>query len=233
LGIEGKMIAATGFQKKTYEKSDLITTFKEVLSRSDKILEFTASELRSAKDIFNKGGHVMMLYKDQNFRLLYDNRRRIIEPQNFKNDLSVDASTTLMDSEPLTDINHCKTLRFLSKFPVTNPYNKNNANRSKTGYKTYLEIAVRNFIKAYYSQNLKFGLKGTEFRFVKDMINFIFDCKLTKNIKVSQQSISNLKNRLMILQPVPDTSETYKFALYVQSKFPYFDIEKFMKPKIM
>ena len=85
-----------------------------MLSRSDKIFELTASALRSAKDVFNKGGHVMMLYMDKNFWLLYDNRRKINEPHVFKSGLSVDATKVLMDREYLKNIKHCKTLRFLS-----------------------------------------------------------------------------------------------------------------------
>jgi hypothetical protein len=104
----------------------------------------------------------------------------------------------LLDSEPLNDINHCKTLRFISKFPITLPYNKNNHNKSVTNYKNGLEIGVRNFIKAYYSLNQTFGLNGNEFKYMKDIISFIYADKATKDIKISVQSISNLKNRKLI-----------------------------------
>ena len=41
-------------------------------------------------------------------------------------------SRLLSLEQPLNDINHCNTLRFLSKFPITLPYNKNNSNKSTT-----------------------------------------------------------------------------------------------------
>jgi hypothetical protein len=74
------MVAATGFQRQGYERSELVTLFKGILKSSEKVFEFTRKSLRGAKDIFNKGGHVTTVLKDQSFRLLYDNRRKIIEP---------------------------------------------------------------------------------------------------------------------------------------------------------
>lgn len=40
--------------------------------------------IRSAKDIFNKGGHVTPVFKDQKIIMYHDNRRQIIEPEDFK-----------------------------------------------------------------------------------------------------------------------------------------------------
>ena len=195
LGIEGKMVAATGFQRGGYEKSELVDLFKNVLKSGDKFFEFTRKSLRSAKDIFNKGGHVTAILKDQMFRLFYDNRRRIIEPIEVANSKNVDRSNMLLDSEPLLNIYQCKTLRFLSKFPITVPFNKNNTNRATTVYKTGIEVGVRNFIKAYYGVSEKFGLRGDEFRNTKEIISFISGDKSTKGIKISRHSISKLKNR--------------------------------------
>jgi hypothetical protein len=47
----------------------------EVLKSNEKTLEFVQSRLRSASDIYKKGGHVTMLYRDQVFRMHFDNRR--------------------------------------------------------------------------------------------------------------------------------------------------------------
>lgn len=175
------------------------------MKSGEKIIEYTRKSLRSAKDIFNKGDHVTTILKDQTFRLLHDNRRSIVEDETFKNINRVDLSNTLMDSKPLKNINHWKTLRFGSKFPITNPFNKNNANRSQTTYKTNIEVGVRNFIKGYYSKNETFGLKGNEFKYVKDIISFIYGRGSTKDIKISTSSVSKLKNRKLIWKPVPPT----------------------------
>jgi hypothetical protein len=142
MGIEGKMVAMTGFQRSGYDKSKLVTLFKDVLQSGDKLIEYTRKNLRSEKDIFNKGGLFTTIMKDKIFRLYHDNRRRIVETDWLKKNCSVDISNTLLDSEPLKkkNINHCKTLRFLSKFPITILFNKNNANITQTTYKNNLEV---------------------------------------------------------------------------------------------
>jgi hypothetical protein len=109
-----------------------------------------------------------------------------------------DHGNILLDSNPMKNINQCKTFRFLSKFQITIPFNKNNANRAVTSYKTNIELGVRNIIKAYYSKNESFGLRRDEFKYVKDLISFIYDAKSTKGIKISTTSVSKLKNRKLI-----------------------------------
>lgn len=48
----------------------LIETFQS----ESKTIEYIQSRLRSATDIFQKGGHVTMVYKDQQFRMHYDKK---------------------------------------------------------------------------------------------------------------------------------------------------------------
>lgn len=200
------MIATTGFQRGGYPKDELVMLFKNTLKNDNKLIEFTRRSLRSAKDIFKKGGHVTSELRDQVFRLLYDNRRLIIEgefgdvtpvtpvtPVNTQN--PIDLSNCLLDSKPLKNTDQCRTFRFLSNYPKVVPFNKTNRNKTNTKYKTGLEVAVRNFIKAYYSNNEKFGLLGVEFKYAKDLIAFISGDESTKGIKVSRYSISKLKNR--------------------------------------
>jgi hypothetical protein len=106
-----------------------------VLKSCNKVFEFTQTRLRSAKDIFNQGGHVIPLLKDPSFSLLYDNRRQIIEPSGFK---GYDLSNTLLDSVPLINAKTCKRLRFFSKFYFNLPYNKTFVNKKTSVYKIIL-----------------------------------------------------------------------------------------------
>jgi hypothetical protein len=226
LAVEGKMVATTGFQRAGYEKDELVGLFKDILSTKDKFVEYTRKSLRGAKDIFDKGGHVTAVLKDQVFRLFYDNRRNIIEPEEFKYSDSVDMSKMMLDSEPLENIDVCKALRFTSKFPITLPFNKNNANKSKSLYKTKMEIGVRNFIKGYYSNN--FGLLGNEFKYAQDLINFIYGNKSAKKVKITTASISKLKNRKIIFKPVPATNENLEFVEYLKFHLPHFRADLFI-----
>jgi hypothetical protein len=231
LGVENNMTATTGFQRQDEDRSELVTQFKNILKSKDKFAEYTRKSLRGAKDIFEKGGHVTMVLKDQVFRLLYDNRRHIQEPQIFKESKTFDLSSYILDSKPLKNVKECKSLRFLSKFPTTKPFNQNNANKALTSYKSNLEIGVRNFIKAYYSKNEKFGLKGNEFKHVKDLIDFIYGNKSTKSIKISTSSISKLRNRKLFWKQVPRTVENLQFAGYVKLHYPNFNEDLFFKNK--
>jgi len=168
----------------------VVSLFKEVLKSNVKHLEFTQKRLRGAKDIFKNGGHVTPVYKDQVFRMFHDNRRQVIEPSEFK---GCDLSVVLFDSKPLVNVDAAKKLRYLSKFPYTSSYNKNDSNRKGYTYKSYLEIGVRNFIKGYVSSEQVFGLKGDEFKTYNDWIFFIYDFKSSKGVRlslrISKQSI--------------------------------------------
>lgn len=224
------MAAATGFQRAGFEHNELKCIFKDILKTKDKFIEYTRHSLRSATDIFKKGGHVTSIFKDQTFRLFYDNRREIIESDEFKASGSFDLSDKLLDSKPLTNVNCCKTLRFLSKFPITVPYNKTNSNRTGSVYKSSLEIGVRNFIKAVYSSNESFGLTSYEFRYTRELISFIYGYESAKQIKLTLNSVSKLKNRKIIIKPVPRTRENLAFCKYIKEHFPKFNVDLFLKP---
>jgi hypothetical protein len=40
---------------------------------------YIQSSLRGARAVYDDGGHVTMDYNDQSFRLVYDNKRRILD----------------------------------------------------------------------------------------------------------------------------------------------------------
>ena len=228
LGIGSNIKATTGFQSKGYEKVELVSTFLNTLKNRDKYFEYTRTRLRSAKDIFSQGGHVTTILNDQTFRMLYDNRRQIVETPDFEGH---DLSNKLLDSKPLQNSNACKTMRFLSKLPHSKPYNKITSGRSGNTYKSFIEVGVRSFIKGYFSSDpcFGFGLKGTEFASVNPLISFIKDFDLTKDLKISNSSISRLKNRRSIQKPVPCTKENKAFAEYIKEHIPHFDITSFLK----
>jgi len=88
---------------------------------------------------------VTRVYKDQMFRLQYDNKRLIIIPKGYEN--TIDFSNILLDSIPVPNKEFSKTLRFLSKFHKQSIYSKGTSSSSGNRYKNYIELAIRNFIK--------------------------------------------------------------------------------------
>jgi hypothetical protein len=184
------------------------------------------SSLRNAKDIFKNGGHVTNKLKDQKVRVLFDNRRKIVD-ENLK---GFDSSQCLLDSKALTNRNECLHFRFLSKFTNKKPYLKSVPSGGLlTKYKSSLEVGIRNFIKGYLAKEPCFGLTGTEFASYTDLIHFIYGFDQAKSVRLSRQSISQLKNRQIILRPVPKTLENLSFVNYLSKTIPHFNQASFLK----
>jgi hypothetical protein len=228
LGIESRIKATAGFQGKEYTHSEIVSFYKKALSSEEKEFEYTQSSLRGARDIFKEGGHVTEKLRDQKVRVLFDNRREIVEPDGFK---EFDLSNILLDSKPLRDKEECLHFRFLSKFSNIKPYLKTYPSSVVTmaKYRSYLEVGVRNFIKGYLAKEPCFGLLGTEFTSYGDIIHFIYGFNQAKGIKISKQSVSQLKQRRLILRPVPNTEENQLFSAYISSLIPYFDVQSFLR----
>ena len=193
-----------------------------------KEFEYTQRRLRSAKDVFNNGGHVTEVLRDQIIRLHYDNRRLVVEPDNFE---GFDLSNNLFDSRAINSIDECSRIRVMTKLTSKKPYLRSTPSSgvNRSVYRTYLEVGVRNFIKGYLSREPCFGLRGTEFKGYRHLIEFIRGFYPTNEVKVSKSSVSHLKSRSLILRPVPLTAQNVEFVKYIRSKIPYFDEDSFLK----
>lgn len=71
----------------------MLEVFTESLKTESKTIEYIQSRLRSASEVYKHGGHVTMIYRDQQFRMHFDNKRVIQIPSNHTVALEV-----LMDS---------------------------------------------------------------------------------------------------------------------------------------
>jgi Ni/Co efflux regulator RcnB len=58
----------------------MIDVFTETFKSESKTIEYIQSRLRSASDIYKKGGHVTMVYRDQQFRMHFYNKRVLEDP---------------------------------------------------------------------------------------------------------------------------------------------------------
>jgi len=204
--------------------------FLETIKSPDRVLEFVSHSLRGAKEIHKYGGHVTDKYRDQVFRMWFNNCRVILNPNNI--DLSTEE--VLLDSRPPVNIEESLTLRHYSKLPRTNRYQKNTSLKSTNIYKSYLEMAVRTFLKDLFNNNN--GLSLSDFSGYKDIINFIEDFSKTSRLKIDRKIdkayISQVKIRgfkVKVNKIVPKTTETLKFADYIESKYPNFNKAGFFK----
>lgn len=113
------------------------------------------------------------------------------------------------------------------KIVNTNDYNRILSKPGERSYKNYVEVGVRSFIKGYLNE--LYGLRKTDFLNYQDIIDFVKGYEPTHNVKLSKQSISNLRNRRMIIKNVPRVKEVVGFAEYVKSKIEHFDLDLFFK----
>jgi hypothetical protein len=87
----------------------MLEVFTKTLKSESKTIEYIQTRLRSASDIYKKGGHITMVYKDQLFRMHYDNRRLLVLPKNNS------SNPSLLVSNSLQNISQGPNLRFISK----------------------------------------------------------------------------------------------------------------------
>jgi hypothetical protein len=198
---------------------ELETVFINTLKSPDKSLEYIQTSLRSALDIYREGGHVTPTYKDQIFRMHFDNRR-IIQAE--VNDIDIDIDV-ILNSLPVPNKEYCATLRYVSKVHKTRIYHKNTSSRLGNKYRNYTELAIRTFLKGIFAD--KYNIDKSLFSSYNDIIDFIknYDNKA----RVSKQGLSSLKNRKIVLKPVPRDKNTDNFVAYVKKKMPGFNDKDF------
>jgi hypothetical protein len=220
-GLSGGMQATTGLQRKNYKSDYLIEILTKTLKSKDKTIDFVQSTLRSAITLYKEGGGVTPSYRDQYFRMHFDNRRSIIVPESYEG--ITDVSGILLDSKPLKDRSECKLLRYVGKIHKASVYHKNTSKTTGNKYRSYEELAIRSFLKGLFSK--EFNLDVKEFRGYNDIIDFIKG--YNKNYKITASSLSNLKTRKGMIKAVPIREETVKFVEYVKKRFSSFNTDNF------
>ena len=220
---ERGITAATGFQSKFLNKSFLLEEWSRIMDDNNnekRSFEFIQSSLRSASDIYKKGGHVLQVFKDRRFSLDYDNKRRITEDKfpNFK------------DSLPWKCIQHYGKVRVLEdtiKTPVFTGY----STQPSKSYRSYIETSVRAFIRACVSdiEIKRYGIPKDMFKSYKSIIEFIHGYGPAKEVRITLSSISHLKSRNSISRAVPRNKENEGFIEYVQNKIVTFNSDLFFR----
>jgi hypothetical protein len=176
-------------------KEEFLKGFLGVLKSETKTLEFRQSRLRSATEIYNKGGHVTMVYKDQIFRMHYDNRR-VLEWES-----TIPASIEhLIDSKPLTNVSHGKNLRFIGRLSKNKQYAKylsgvkSKENISSSNKEE--EVIVRTFIKGLLSTPPKYNLNRFELKSYRDIVEYIH--QYNPLIKLSESALAMVQRRINV-----------------------------------
>jgi hypothetical protein len=207
-------MAATGFQKGLYSMVELEKLLKDTMNSKNKEIVYLNHRLRSSLDVFKHGGHVTSVYKDQVFRLFYDNKRVIQE-----------GGGDFLDSKPVQNIDQAELFRFLGKLPRKTMYEKNttSVNSYKNTYKNTIDVVARNFIRNYLSGDL--NLDNKYFKNYTELAEFVnnFD----NSLKITPNIIAQLKRRPARPKIILKDSRSEKFVEYISEKFPSFNGSKF------
>jgi hypothetical protein len=168
----------------------MLKCFLETVKSENKTVEYVQGRLRSASEIYKKGGHVTMERRDQLFRMHYDNRRVLDWETSIPSTIEV-----LVDSKALNDTTHAENLRFIARMCKNKPYGKY-SNRAKgvSVYRGVEEIAVRNFLKALLTTPPLFNLSRDEFYSFEDIILFVSGYK--GSVKLTGSGLAMIQQRV-------------------------------------
>ena len=201
----------------------MVGVFSDILINKDnKCIEYVQSGLRSAQDILQHGGNVMVKHKDQKYSFDYDNKRRILETR------SDDGG--FYDSTPWHNITQYSKIRILKETVSTPVYTGFSTQPSKK-YKSSIETVVRGFIKACLCnvESMRYGIPINMFPTYKSLIDFIYSHEPARVVKLTSSCISHLKNRNTITRAVPRTKENELFITHVMKTIKTFDSELFFR----
>lgn len=109
----------------------------------------------------------------------------------------LNSAATLLDSMPIEDALTCQNLRYISTKPRVTDYNQRTSTSTRTVYNSSLDLIVRNFIKFLITEPSVFPEIRNELKTYDLIIEFIhgFNPYTNTKMRLSKQSISNLKNR--------------------------------------
>jgi len=203
LGLSGGIKALTGYQRNEPIEQTIKKVFDSI--NSTKIIPFIQKSLRSAKEVYQKGGHSTLKLSERNFNLKFDNRREIVEDHG-----------TYCTTKPFVHNLNSIQARLISSFgsgkyrvysPISSTQCKGDA---------YLSLTRRMLVRLLrddLAQNLNINLTRIEIaRLMKDV-----------GLSCSLNFISKQKNKKVIYNSIPPTTKTLtvleKFNLF----FPSFD----------
>ena len=229
LGIESKILASTGFQHRAYNsRVQLIEGFIEAMKSESKTLGYIQSNLRSASEIYKKGGHVTMVHKDHQFRMHFDNRRVIQWETTIPSTIE-----NLVDSIPVETVTTVKNMRFISRMSKTKLFTRFSSVKTVNKYKDDEDMVVRKFLKGLLSTPPLFNLHREElmsYQLIQEYLE-----RYNPKIKYTVGMLAIIKYRVskgVKWLPVQRTKASEVFVQYLKQNFTSFDEEEFYSKRV-
>lgn len=204
----------TGYQQS--QPHDVLV--KLILDSFDttKSIRFMQYSLRSGIDIFKKGGSLTQSLSEKNFNLAYDNRRSIIETNQYK---------TFFRTRPFNSLEQCQLARKIStldknKFSFLDHIKSDLINKTP-----FIKICIRMVIRALFQRNDILGLPITPKMNRIMCFNILQDLK----VNVTLNYISQQKAKPFIPNSIPIVPDTTALINKLKEKFPDIKTDSFFR----
>lgn len=209
LGLDGRVSAMTGFNKKGFKIEELLDIVKtKIETDNDKSVFFTQFSIRSGTEILKYGGHVTGKYLEKTFNVIFDSKRVIVRGTGGR--MTSIPLNTASDGLIINIVNKLSS----SKYSKTSPI-QNFRSSSKDSYAT---LFARSLIRCLFSNPAAFGLEQS---LVKR--TFVFDLLSSIGKKVTPNYISKQKSGVFIPKSVPKTPQTLEMMKSLKILYPLLD----------
>ena len=205
LGLSGGIKALTGYQRHEPIEQTIDKVNKSF--NGSKQIAFIQTSLRSAKDIYQKGGHSTLILNERIFNLKYDNRREITVETN-----------SYYETKPFTDRGICIQSRLISSFGSGRYRMYSPISASQCKGDAYLNLTRRMLVRLLRTDHVFLGVKHQDF-------SRMDICKILNEIglKTTLNFISKQKDARIILNSIPATPKTLECLRKLHVVFPSFD----------
>ena len=202
--MSGGIKALTGYQRHEPIEQTIDKVNKSF--NDTKRIPYIQTSLRSAKEIYQFGGHSTLKLSERIFNLKFDNRREITQKQNGYH-----------QTKPFYDKSHSTQFRLISSFgngryriysPISATHCKGDAYLSLTR-----RMIVRLLRTGDYLTDVKLSFSLREISMILSEIG----------LKTSLNFISKQKNKPVILNSIPLTPKTVECLRKLKVIFPFFE----------
>jgi hypothetical protein len=216
LGLEGKIKAMTGYQVNV-ETSELVDKVLGII-QGDKTLPFVQFSLRSAKEIYQKGGCVTAKLQEKVLNMKHDNRRSVIG-------LSQKDNGFYAYSLPHENIVSCKKYRLISalgmkRFNVFYP-----SDSSKSFDNSYSSLTKRMLVRALLQNPELFGFANTRNFSRSEIVEFLAKYGIT----CRKDFVTKQKTFQFIPKTLPSTHNVLAVLNSIKKDHSLMNLDAFLR----
>lgn len=193
----------TGFQPRFLTMEERINLVRNAFENKSLSIYYGQTSLRKVNDIYKEGGHVTTKITEKVFRVVYDNRREVI-------DTGLNPSKGLLFTKPFANKEIALTIKTIGRLG-SDLYAPNTMYVNKSGSTDYTDIALITFLRAL-TQN-RLNLVNT-FNSYKEITQYVKD---SFGIEIKPNYIAAQKRREFIPCIVPPMIVDKQGILYSQS----------------